>query len=694
MKVFLITFICIFPLFLFAQQKVITKKSAFISGKVTDEKNNPLSAHIEVFDNQTKELIGQAESSSSGSFRIPASKKNSCIVYASKLEYLFQSVITAIPDTADYEKTLPNIIMQKVEVGKKIILNNISFDFYQAVVLDESRLDLERIISLMNEKPGVQVEIGGFTDKIGSDKFNKQSSEQRTKAVVDVLILSGFDNTRMKYKGYGPAQPRGSNFTEEGRQMNNRIELKILKLDLAPKKGSELKQKKGVLPIAVKTEDNPNTPIEEDKPEITDTVKVVKKTVDLNAPAPKDTLARIDYKGMFIADKAPLANSTVNLLGSKGEIYKTTKTDQHGAFQFLDIEAEQEVTFGLDAQETKKFKKISLADTTGAIVKELSKINGEFVLALLPSEKLKLGTVYLVDPPLKIIKVKSKNAFIIGRVIDENGYPLKVQIDIIDKITNQTVEKSNNDAEGRYNISLPPGKDYDLVYNKSGYLFQSVNVQLPDSIGFQKNLDDVTLQKVEAGKKIVLSNIFFDSNQSTLRNESFSELQRAAKLINDMTSMEIEISGHTDNVGSVKNNRQLSEQRAKAVTDYLISKGCDKSRLKYKGYGSLEPIATNNTEEGRQQNRRTEFKVLKVDLVAEQVTKAKKMKETIYEAADSKHNLIPERLKKFDTDKNGIISYEEIMVAIDAFFEENPKAKEERKASESISALFDFYFEQ
>jgi len=78
----------------------------------------------------------------------------------------------------------------------------------------------------------------------------------------------------------------------------------------------------------------------------------------------------------------------------------------------------------------------------------------------------------------------------------------------------------------------------------------------------------------------------------------------------DTPSLRIEISGHTDNVGSASYNQKLSESRAKAVVDYLLKKGVDASRLEYKGYGFEQPVASNKTEEGRQQNRRTEFKIL------------------------------------------------------------------------------------
>ncbi len=245
MKVLIFTFLHILSFSLCAEQRDPLKKSAYISGNIYDDGKNKTSAHIDIIDLETKQLVEQLESSSTGSFRIPVAQKNDFIVYISKPGYLFQSVLVSIPDSVGYEKKLPDIILQKMEVEKKTILNSLSFDFYQAIVLEESRPDLERVIALLNENLALQIEISGFTDNIGSVTFLRKLTEQRAKSVVDILISSGFDKTRIKSKGYGALEPLGSNFTEEGRQQNNRIELKVLSLDLAVKK--DPKQKKGIL---------------------------------------------------------------------------------------------------------------------------------------------------------------------------------------------------------------------------------------------------------------------------------------------------------------------------------------------------------------------------------------------------------------------------------------------------------------
>ena len=102
----------------------------------------------------------------------------------------------------------------------------------------------------------------------------------------------------------------------------------------------------------------------------------------------------------------------------------------------------------------------------------------------------------------------------------------------------------------------------------------------------------------------------FDTGKSTIRSISNTELARLVKLMNDVPGLKVELSGHTDNTGSNKINEKLSQDRAQAVVDYLVAKGISKDRFEAKGYGSSKPVASNKSKEGRQQNRRTEFKIL------------------------------------------------------------------------------------
>lgn len=212
-----------------------------------------------------------------------------------------------------------------------------------------------------------------------------------------------------------------------------------------------------------------------------------------------------------------------------------------------------------------------------------------------------------------ILEIKEAQLTILKGVITDalTQKPLDATIEIIDNQMNQVIATfTSNSSTGKYLVSLPAGKNYGIAVKKEGYLFHSENFDIPNTSAFQQVTKDVELKNIAVGSKIILKNIFFDFDKATLRPESTNELQRLTKLLNDVPTMKIEISGHTDSKGANDYNLKLSDNRAKAVVDYLIKAGISANRLVYKGYGEEQPISTNDTEEGRQLNRRTEFKII------------------------------------------------------------------------------------
>lgn len=211
------------------------------------------------------------------------------------------------------------------------------------------------------------------------------------------------------------------------------------------------------------------------------------------------------------------------------------------------------------------------------------------------------------------VKVNKKSLTVFkGKTIDAiSGKAVEAKITITDNSNGSKIEEFiTNSATGKFLLSLTSGKNYGITVEADGYLFHSENFDIQNSEGFNMVNKIVELKNIKKGSTIALRNIFFDSGKSILRSESNGELDRLVKLLNDVSSLKIEISGHTDNVGSESLNSSLSQDRAQAVVDYLAQKGIDKSRLVAKGYGSTFPIASNNSSSGRQQNRRTEFKIL------------------------------------------------------------------------------------
>lgn len=211
------------------------------------------------------------------------------------------------------------------------------------------------------------------------------------------------------------------------------------------------------------------------------------------------------------------------------------------------------------------------------------------------------------------IEVKSAKLTILkGVVTDEKSQkPIESTIELVDNEKNVLLATfKSNSSSGKYLVTLPSGKNYGLAVKSPGYLFHSENFNLPEAVEFQEFTLDIALKKLEVGNTIVLKNIFFDFDKSTIRPESQGELNRLIKLLKENPSVKIELSSHTDDVGTDEYNTRLSFARSNSVVDYLISKGISPSRLIPKGYGESMPIDKNETEEGRQNNRRTEFKIL------------------------------------------------------------------------------------
>lgn len=189
--------------------------------------------------------------------------------------------------------------------------------------------------------------------------------------------------------------------------------------------------------------------------------------------------------------------------------------------------------------------------------------------------------------------------------------PLEAAVEIIDLQNNLPVYQDYSTAEkGDFLATIKSGKNYGLNISKDGYLFYSENFSL---VGHEPNNPfniTVLLEPIEIGNKVVLKNIFFDTNQFEIKPDSKPELQKLIDFLTVNPSLHVEISGHTDNVGNDQANQTLSENRAKAVFAYLINNKVNPARLVYKGYGKTQPIAPNDTEDNKSKNRRTEFKII------------------------------------------------------------------------------------
>ncbi len=190
--------------------------------------------------------------------------------------------------------------------------------------------------------------------------------------------------------------------------------------------------------------------------------------------------------------------------------------------------------------------------------------------------------------------------------------PIFANVEITNNSTGEVIATfTSNKNTGEFLFSLPAGEDYGINVNADNYLFYSENFSLNDNSKFEEVIMNINLSPINVGSKIVLRNIFFDYASDSLYDESYSEIDRVIKLMKESENIKLEISGHTDNVSSLLTNERLSLSRAKVVYAYMVSKGIAKRRLKYEGYAYHKPIASNDTEEGRKQNRRVEVKIIK-----------------------------------------------------------------------------------
>lgn len=203
-------------------------------------------------------------------------------------------------------------------------------------------------------------------------------------------------------------------------------------------------------------------------------------------------------------------------------------------------------------------------------------------------------------------------SYIKGKVMDAaSGEALSARVELIDMEGGELLFSSHsNKLDGAFLASLPAGNDYVFNVSAPGYLFHSGSFFLEDQTAMEPYQLEIGLTKIAGGEKVVLNNIFFETGSYKLKPASNIELDKVIRFMRENPDLVIEISGHTDNVGSEEYNLELSESRAKAVYAYLVRGILKPERFRFKGYGESQPVAGNDEEEGRAKNRRTELKIV------------------------------------------------------------------------------------
>lgn len=257
------------------------------------------------------------------------------------------------------------------------------------------------------------------------------------------------------------------------------------------------------------------------------------------------------------------------------------------------------------------------SDASGKFESKISEVSGYALTASLEgflpmSESFKLPVLYNdttinIDIPLTPI---AKQLILDGNVYDQKtNKQIPAKLDFVLRGNKGTSFKIDA-IKGSYEYAIPELGWYVITASSEGYLNAVDSVWINDK-EVTPVTKDLVLQPIEVGLTVRLKNIYFDFDKTTLKNESFVELNKVVDFLKQNSSVEIEISGHTDNKGSDDYNLDLSQGRSQAVVDYVISQGIDSFRLTAHGYGELKPIDNNASDGGRANNRRVEFTVMK-----------------------------------------------------------------------------------
>lgn len=192
----------------------------------------------------------------------------------------------------------------------------------------------------------------------------------------------------------------------------------------------------------------------------------------------------------------------------------------------------------------------------------------------------------------------------------ENKDPIIAKLELIDQDTDEIVAIAISDSTGNYSVRVDEAKNYGIDINAKGYLMYLDLIDLSNESYEEVVIRNFELERVEVGAKMILKNVYFETGKAALKPESYTTMNSVVKLMENNPTLVLEISGHTDNVGSKKYNENLSRARAKSCVEYLMGQGIAEDRLQYKGYGFQFSIFPNTTEEGRAKNRRVEFKII------------------------------------------------------------------------------------
>jgi outer membrane protein OmpA-like peptidoglycan-associated protein len=206
------------------------------------------------------------------------------------------------------------------------------------------------------------------------------------------------------------------------------------------------------------------------------------------------------------------------------------------------------------------------------------------------------------------LEATETKAVLHASVTSMEGKARQGEIILLQGIKSKQTFKGITDKSGKFSLLIPEGDNYIIIYKTISGNVKYDTMPIPHKAGIFTY--QLTIQ-YDPPKTYTLDNVFFDTGKSTLKPESYKTLNELVELMKVKPQLEIEIAGHTDNVGTPESNILLSQNRAKTVRNYLINQGIAAYRITTQGYGDTQPVASNQTPEGKQQNRRTVVSITK-----------------------------------------------------------------------------------
>ncbi|PCH97189.1 MAG: hypothetical protein COB85_02910 [Bacteroidetes bacterium] len=348
----------------------------------------------------------------------------------------------------------------------------------------------------------------------------------------------------------------------------------------------------------------------------------------------------ISIKGRLLYNLFDPVESQVYLKDDQGRLLNSTSTDKYGKFEFNELSPNMEFILVVDKYEPSHDIAIVQTNFDGKIIKQAYRDKGNiFGFKALPQDCHYIALLDCEEPGML---PNEGTVGIVGKIV-EKGDPMggkkNINVYLYDSPQN-LLDSTETDEYGKFKFNnLPFGEAYlvrlqegsgnlyleMLMVNDKGKAIMASSMGDVDENGFfhfvrleymtthlkLAKTEEIKLIDMEEGASVQLNNIYFEPGKHQLLAESSAELNLLVGILMTKSDIKIEISGHTDNIGTKQFNLVLSEKRAKSVVDYLVTEGISESRLTYKGFGSLKPLSRNNTEYERQKNRRVEFKVIK-----------------------------------------------------------------------------------